>query len=804
MTTYYATISNAYENAGGNHVGTQADPFRESEVRSCHTNGIPWFGWPNPNIVAGDIFRLRGYYNDVNVNGLWDDINIDNLTFTSWEDGAPYYHRSTNVASDTVSNNASMIVTIENCIFSDICRVETGAPPRTYRFRNCVFFVFNHESGFNTRSSIFCYGCTFNNAAITCTGGTGAQPRVPSLTCEYCYFENTVFTTDAAWVTYNGVVTLTNCAFDTAQATVLAGLAAGTNTVLSGNSFSLSPARNLPTFNTETEDSLGYYSYGLPIVLGTPSAWVDNSYTFGFWLSVRSGYGAFNFDVSLAITVSPTSGIAPLDVSFTPNIINPDLSYLWDFGDGESSTEISPAHTYSMPGEYTGSLIVTDSAGNTFTVAFTIYVYENDYSAGGRVVTKTNRCFRFAAPQEKKQGILWSEYNGNDWPMPVGLIGTCKQLTEEDEERIIATDCNSFRHYWLGREDWWQDGGNEDYAGTEITSEILFREHTPPVGATAKLKHSESEATFRPWFKDRRDTGDYNEFGFRTAFRSSMFLREDASPDNRATVRYFPRHAQIVSDRHIEAESLQAGLTIRGAPWRLPEVQQWFEQIDTAGAPPEKQMSEKTWAELLRQPLVWIGRSNELVNPTTGAQTMPIDKGTGLRTTGSFAGVTTGPDGKARSGIVFGVADSMVTDVTLPAADMSIVMWVRSPTSPCNLLTSVVGNLRIFLVFEAGLWEIRWDDGVNIFTVPLTESLAAWNMLTLVRRGDLVEVYQNASLANTRILADTVTYGNLTFYAGAVTGYEPRIVPNDLTADAVEWLYNDVIQNEGDSVSNMY
>lgn len=39
------------------------------------------------------------------------------------------------------------------------------------------------------------------------------------------------------------------------------------------------------------------------------------------------------------------------------------LTYLWDFGDGSTSTEASPAHTYAQPGDYKVSLTITDSAG---------------------------------------------------------------------------------------------------------------------------------------------------------------------------------------------------------------------------------------------------------------------------------------------------------------------------------------------------------------------------------------------------------------------------------------------------------
>lgn len=39
--------------------------------------------------------------------------------------------------------------------------------------------------------------------------------------------------------------------------------------------------------------------------------------------------------------------------------------YLWDFGDGQTSTEAAPSHTYASPGSYTVRLIVTDNQATT-------------------------------------------------------------------------------------------------------------------------------------------------------------------------------------------------------------------------------------------------------------------------------------------------------------------------------------------------------------------------------------------------------------------------------------------------------
>ncbi len=57
------------------------------------------------------------------------------------------------------------------------------------------------------------------------------------------------------------------------------------------------------------------------------------------------------------------SGCGTLDVQFEDNSWPRPESYLWDFGDGNTSTEKSPAHTYDEPGEYAVSLKVANAFG---------------------------------------------------------------------------------------------------------------------------------------------------------------------------------------------------------------------------------------------------------------------------------------------------------------------------------------------------------------------------------------------------------------------------------------------------------
>ncbi len=64
-----------------------------------------------------------------------------------------------------------------------------------------------------------------------------------------------------------------------------------------------------------------------------------------------------------AFSATPTSGTAPLTVDFTDLSANLPSSWSWEFGDGESSADEHPTHTYSAAGIYTVSLTAGNEAG---------------------------------------------------------------------------------------------------------------------------------------------------------------------------------------------------------------------------------------------------------------------------------------------------------------------------------------------------------------------------------------------------------------------------------------------------------
>ncbi|WP_240662466.1 ThuA domain-containing protein [Streptomyces sp. WAC 06738] len=75
-------------------------------------------------------------------------------------------------------------------------------------------------------------------------------------------------------------------------------------------------------------------------------------------------------------TAAPSSGGSPLEVKFSSEgSKDPEgtaLTYEWTFGDGATSTEANPTHTYAEKGQFNASLKVTDSGGKTGTASVTV------------------------------------------------------------------------------------------------------------------------------------------------------------------------------------------------------------------------------------------------------------------------------------------------------------------------------------------------------------------------------------------------------------------------------------------------
>jgi PKD repeat protein len=134
----------------------------------------------------------------------------------------------------------------------------------------------------------------------------------------------------------------------------------------------------------------------------TEASWVEQNFLRHFLggLEVAAGVTAdadCRVPPNAVPTVSATrnpSGIvdAGEPVAFTATAADADndaLSYAWEFGDGGTSTEANPTHTYTTLGAYTAKVTVSDGRGGTATATLPVTVAaassDTPGSAGGDV-----------------------------------------------------------------------------------------------------------------------------------------------------------------------------------------------------------------------------------------------------------------------------------------------------------------------------------------------------------------------------------------------------------------------------------
>lgn len=107
-----------------------------------------------------------------------------------------------------------------------------------------------------------------------------------------------------------------------------------------------------------------------------------------------------NVTQTVHVTPVPVAGFTfvegcegnPTTFTNTSTIADGNLFYAWDFGDGNTSTDVSPTNVYALDGTYTVTLTVTNDNGCEDVVSQSVTV-DNSPTA---LFTATNECFGFA------------------------------------------------------------------------------------------------------------------------------------------------------------------------------------------------------------------------------------------------------------------------------------------------------------------------------------------------------------------------------------------------------------------------
>ncbi len=142
--------------------------------------------------------------------------------------------------------------------------------------------------------------------------------------------------------------------------------------------------------------------------------------------SVTKGITVYDIPVAAA-AMSDSVGCAPFAVTFT-NATSGINTYVWNFGDGTTSTTTSPSHSYTVPGTYIVSLVATTPNGCKDTLVFSTPVHVNTTPVATFTRTPASGCtplnvfFNSTSTQLVNPAYSWNFGNGQIGNQPSANI----------------------------------------------------------------------------------------------------------------------------------------------------------------------------------------------------------------------------------------------------------------------------------------------------------------------------------------------------------------------------------------------
>ncbi len=163
----------------------------------------------------------------------------------------------------------------------------------------------------------------------------------------------------------------------------------------------------------------------------------------------------------VSVSASPSSGVAPLSVGFTPTVKLTSgyvTGYYWNFGDGQTSTAALPSHVYQSTGNYTAKVTVTDSSGTQTSASVLVSVsgagsFSDTFNTGALDPSKWLASNGFAPGSIS--GVNYGSFVPSNVDLSKGML--CLKVQQQQGSSGILSvggEIQSLTTYGYGTYDW--------------------------------------------------------------------------------------------------------------------------------------------------------------------------------------------------------------------------------------------------------------------------------------------------------------------------------------------------------------
>jgi PKD repeat protein len=169
-----------------------------------------------------------------------------------------------------------------------------------------------------------------------------------------------------------------------------------------------------------------------------PAITFNNSGTHTVTLTASNAVGSSMFSINITLSGAPVIGfgssVNELTTTFTNQTMDA-ITFSWDFGDGNSSIEENPIHTYDEPGNYTVILSATNACGTT-TLSQQVEVVGQE-AVASFTSSEANGCLPFTVTFEDTST---GSPTGWNWTFPGGIPST----STEQNPTVVYNSAGTF------------------------------------------------------------------------------------------------------------------------------------------------------------------------------------------------------------------------------------------------------------------------------------------------------------------------------------------------------------------------